>query len=376
MSEDFFEERSEQSAIKTQIVEQYFDAWAGVMKSSATRYGHADKRLAYFDLFCGPGRYKDGSVSVPIRIIEKAVKDEYLAQNLVTVFNDKDEDAVSYLRDELNRTSGIESLKYRPDILCGEVDDQFRQKIEKKNLIPSLSFLDPWGYKALSLGLIEAFIKDWGCDCFFFFNYNRISMGMENPAISQHIDSLFSKGIADRVRLQIAENNYTPSQRNSLILDAIIYALEQKAGNQKRFVLPFCFKTDNGNRISHYLIFVTKHFRGYDIMKDIMHRASSEVNQGVASFAYCPADKIAPRLFEMSQPRDALEERLISNYSGRRFKLEELYEEDSYRTPYVMKNYQEAVLELEAKGRVTIERPSSRSPKNRVARQSILEFNK
>src|SRR5207248_10024637 len=38
-------------------------------------------------------------------------------------------------------------------------------------------FVDPFGYKGLSLQLVNSVIKDWGCDCVFFFNYNRISMG-------------------------------------------------------------------------------------------------------------------------------------------------------------------------------------------------------
>ena len=53
-----------------------------------------------------------------------------------------------------------------------------------------------------------------------------------------------------------------------------------------RYVLPFRFKNERGKRTSHHLIFVSEHFRGYEIMKDIMSRESTGDTQGVPSFEY------------------------------------------------------------------------------------------
>jgi len=33
----------------------------------------SDGKLAYIDLFAGPGRYEDGSASTPLMVLEKAV---------------------------------------------------------------------------------------------------------------------------------------------------------------------------------------------------------------------------------------------------------------------------------------------------------------
>ena len=63
MPSNFFDESEEQSAIKTAIVSKYFMAWAQVIIPSAEKH---DNRIAYIDLFCGPGRYKDGTESTPI----------------------------------------------------------------------------------------------------------------------------------------------------------------------------------------------------------------------------------------------------------------------------------------------------------------------
>ena len=61
----FFEESREQSQIKARIVAKYFWAWANVI-IGATR---AQTHIAYVDLFSGPGRYEDGTLSTPLLVL-------------------------------------------------------------------------------------------------------------------------------------------------------------------------------------------------------------------------------------------------------------------------------------------------------------------
>ena len=55
------------------------------------------------------------------------------------------------------------------------------------------------------------------------------------------------------------------------------------------YVLAFPFKNERGIRTTHYLIFISKHILGYNIMKGIMGPSSSHHPQGVPSFEYNPA---------------------------------------------------------------------------------------
>jgi hypothetical protein len=126
-----------------------------------------------------------------------------------------------------------------------------------------------------------------------------------------------------------------------------------------RHVLPFRFMNDNGNRTSHHLIFVSKHFKGYEIMKGIMARESSSSSQGVASFEYNPADRRQPLLFELTRPIDDLAESLMSTFSGKTLSMREVYEQHNVGTPYIDKNYKEVLLKLEEEGRITTN-PSQR----------------
>src|SRR5215831_4004167 len=82
---DFFGERKDQSRIKSLIVSDYFWAWAKVIIPTARTHSG---RIAYIDLFAGPGRYDDGTKSTPLLVLERAIKDPVMQQMLVTLFND------------------------------------------------------------------------------------------------------------------------------------------------------------------------------------------------------------------------------------------------------------------------------------------------
>ncbi|MCL4731710.1 MAG: three-Cys-motif partner protein TcmP, partial [Planctomycetes bacterium] len=93
----FFEETTVQSQIKAEIVEKYFDTWAGIVTATQNRWQH-EKRIGYVDLFAGPGRYKSGAISTPIRVLQRAIKKPIYAERLQAIFNDKDEENVKSLQ--------------------------------------------------------------------------------------------------------------------------------------------------------------------------------------------------------------------------------------------------------------------------------------
>ncbi len=70
MATSFFDESSEQSQIKAQIVSKYF--WASATVITSSKYV---ERIAYIDMFGGPGRYEDGTKPTPLLILEKAIAD-------------------------------------------------------------------------------------------------------------------------------------------------------------------------------------------------------------------------------------------------------------------------------------------------------------
>jgi three-Cys-motif partner protein len=97
--EDFFEEQREQSQIKSEIVQKYFWAWAKVVIPSARKYSG---KIAYIDLFAGPGTYADGSKSTPILILERAIQEPDMRDLLVALFNDVNPEHAAALERAIN----------------------------------------------------------------------------------------------------------------------------------------------------------------------------------------------------------------------------------------------------------------------------------
>ncbi len=99
MSQQFFQEQREQSIIKARIVSKYFSAWARVILGVQKKYRNRSQKMAYVDLFAGPGRYDDQSKSTPLLVLETILANPELSQRVVTMFNDKDEANIGSLRE-------------------------------------------------------------------------------------------------------------------------------------------------------------------------------------------------------------------------------------------------------------------------------------
>jgi three-Cys-motif partner protein len=341
-SEKFFDERTDQSEVKARIVQKYFYAWANVIMPTAEKSGG---RIAYIDLYAGPGRYKDGAASTPLLVLEHAISHPKMSQMLVALFNDSDSQKTATLQSEIDNLAGVDQLKHKPVVSCGEIDEEAADYFNRTRLVPTFSFIDPFGYKGLSLKIVHGVIKDWGCDCVFFFNYNRINAGISNEMVATHINALFGKERADQLRAKLPGK--TPTLREALILEELAKEIKSLGG---KYVLPLTFKNSSGTRTSHKLVFVSKHFKGYEIMKDIMATESSTEDQGVPSLTYSPADADMPLLFSLQRPLDELRDSLLSHFSNSEHSLDEIYESHSVDTPYVKKNYRAILGKLENEG--------------------------
>ena len=111
------EERQEQSEAKARIVTKYFSAWASVIMPSAQRNGG---KIAYIDLYAGPGRYKDGAASTPLLVLQTAINHPQMCQILVSYFNDVENNNIKTLEREIRNLPNIENLNYSPIVRCGE----------------------------------------------------------------------------------------------------------------------------------------------------------------------------------------------------------------------------------------------------------------
>jgi len=371
VADTFFDEQSEQSQVKAEIISKYFWAWAKVIIGAQKRYpDRSEGRIAYIDLFAGPGRYRGGAKTTPVMVLEQAIQEPDFRERLVCLFNDKDENNTRSLEVALAELPGIETMKFQSQIDTGEVGADVVHRFESMSLVPTFFFVDPFGYKGLSLRLVNSVLKDWGCDCVFFFNYNRINMGLGNAAVEEHMDALFGKARADSLRDKFALQ-VKPEEREVFILEELTKAMKDMGG---QFVLPFRFRNEKGSRTTHHLIFVTKHFRGYDIMKGIMAGYGSVSDQGVTRLEYSPADARTPLLFDFYRPLDDLEDMLLSDCAGRTVGFKDLYESHSVGKGYIAKNYRELLCRMEAAGKIKLDPSCPPRRKNTVAEHVRITF--
>ena len=348
----FFEEAKEQSRVKSSIVSNYFGAWAEVMEKTLIRYRN-DRRLAYIDLFSGPGIYQDGTESTPLLVLRQAIASPFLSKNLITVFNDKDQSNIDSLRTALSEIENVHFLQCQPYFLCDEVGDNFINWFNTAKMPPSLVFIDPWGYKSLSLQLIRACTKGWGCDCIFFFNYRRINQYLTVDQFRDHMRLLFGEKRFECLRKKV--NALGVQERESEIVGSFTEALKEKCA---KFVLPFKFKEGSSDRTSHYLFLTTKHFKGYDIMKSILTKMSSTSFQGVANFEFAPIENYQMSFMDkFHRPVDKLANKLNEKYHGKKITFKKMYESDSVGTWFIAKHFRKALKILEHEGKIQVHDP-------------------
>jgi hypothetical protein len=87
------------------------------------------------------------------------------------------------LKTAIDAVPGVGTLRYRPTIQNRIIDGKWAGILSKLQ-VPTLVFLDPCGYKGLSLKLISSVLGGFGNDCIFFFNYSRINMKLDLEIMS------------------------------------------------------------------------------------------------------------------------------------------------------------------------------------------------
>ncbi|HEY8938139.1 MAG TPA: three-Cys-motif partner protein TcmP [Cyclobacteriaceae bacterium] len=351
--EDFFTDQSIASKIKAAIVFKYFCAWANIIGSIGP------EKIGYLDFFSGPGKYQDGNDSTPILILKEAIRVPRIRQTLVTMFQDANDEYIKTLKRNVEEIPDVDQLKFRPYIEVNKVGEEVTKKLQEISLIPSLIFIDPFGYNGLSLELLGSAIKDWGCDCIFFFNYNRINAAITNPIFTNNVNLIFGKEIADKLRQEV--EGKSADERQKLIMERLAEALNSVKG---KFKVEFKFYQEDSKKTSHYVVLVTKHQKGYEVMKETM-ATFSDLADGVPTYEYQPKKDppVTGDLFAKKTSKIIdLAEDLAVKFSGKTHKVKDVYHKHNVGTPYILSNYKKALMYLESENRLEVDKPAAQRP--------------
>ena len=380
LSSNFFAEPEEQSRVKSAIVSKYFKAWVTIILSTQMnnerKYPGHKNTIAYVDFYAGPGKYDNGEFATPLLIIREAQSVPGLPERMSYYFNDSDENNVGKLKNNIQDM--FPGLKSSIHFYNEEVGTNFIDFMKAKpdNTV-SFCFIDPFGYAGVTRELIAASLQGWGSEVIFFFNFNRVRMAINNPIVEKHMQELFGDRLDTLRELLSATNGYSQEEKEvrimNLLYDSIRTAAQEQAGADKVYMLPFCFKAKKGSRTSHYIIQVTKHVRGFMLMKDVMAKKSSSVVDDVPNFTFLNSEYTQGSLRELLEhPLEDLADELLNTYAGRQITTLALIEDHTIHTLFTKNNYKTVLYQLFADKRIQVNRSPQRA--NTFADDIVIMF--
>ncbi|MBD5505577.1 MAG: three-Cys-motif partner protein TcmP [Lachnospiraceae bacterium] len=358
---NFFEKQTLSSRVKASIVAEYFPSYAKIISSK-----HVPRRIGYYDLFAGPGKYDDGNPSTPILLARNCVKDRYLRERVWMVFNDKEyKEALEqnftqefptgtftqkiYFRDqEVGSCQGINTFLVTDTMENG------------KNECPAVLFIDPFGYKNIDTSIIAKFLSFWGNEAFIFINTKRINPAFENDKFDLILRELFPSSYEEtKVNIRLKR---TVAERLQYIIDSLgreYQKLVPVKGREQVYYTAFKFQEEDSVTTSHYILHITKSRRGFDLIKQIYTDFANvgTIFDGVNTYTFDP--KLGSRnssldLFDTkSENIDVLKETLYSTFKGQILTAFEVFESHQIKTLYSRNHYTEALRRLVNEGRVT-----------------------
>jgi len=351
---DFFEQQTPSSRIKASIVAQYFPSYCKIISKQYTA-----PVIRYIDLFAGPGQYKDGQLSTPLLIAERCLKDEFLRKQVQFLFNDIEHSET--LRNNFNLRFPDSPFPHQPrfgnlEVGQNEVIREFLQKPtykDRKNVSPSLLFIDPFGYKGIETAVLAQFMKNWGNEVFIFVNMKRIHPALENDNFDGLMQVLFPTTL-EQVR---KDRRYSANtmERISLIINSL--GEEYKAILGEAYYTAFQFQEEDSDATSHYILHITKHHRGYDLVKQIYTDFANVGTMFDGKHTYTfDAKKLdgEPEMFDVAEMNvQQLAVELAAKYAGRRISALELFDLDHKTKLHSRSHYVAALRSLVTQGRVS-----------------------
>ena len=342
MSDIFFASQTLRSRIKSFVVGDYYREWGHIIA-----YGkHSSGVMGYVDLFAGPGIYEDGAESTPLMVLRKTLDSQVLSERVQLVFNDKDSGYVSTLKLAVADLvdSGSVSLWHEPLFFNFEVGPSTLTWFRELGLGPCLFFLDPFGYRGLTMDLIAGLVSEWGSDCIFLFNYSALHKHLYNEGEDASVADFWN--FDDLVSLKANLSGASPLDSEYRTVRFLSECMRQRG---VPYILPMRFTMEGSAQTSYHLVLASKHFRAYELMKEVMHRVSTGHVEGAVPFEFVFRDDSVLQIPMLGlRPEDHLHERLFSKFASQSLSFRDLYRcfEEENTTPFIKRHYVNAIDQL------------------------------
>jgi len=247
----------EHSEIKVKLLELYLEQYTRVLALAK-----GVREIFIYDLFCGEGKYendKEGSPLIILRIIKNIYSRNKMSGNFDAKFhchfNDFDKDKIDKL------STYIEGKKlHNTDIGTLEFTSEDYQALKNKILAERTNsgnkrfvFIDPYGYKEISISDIEAFLSDGHTEVLLFLP-TQFMYRFEKTATPESLHKFLTE--------VLIESDFKTSVSGVEFINKLRDGFRNKLKEKRHFVDSFII-TREGNQY-FALFFFTSHLYGFE----------------------------------------------------------------------------------------------------------------
>lgn len=338
-------------------------AWADII-------GRHSQKITYVDLFAGKGTHKSGEHCTAIQVMQLASKEKLLLDNLRIVLNDK---KTKYYRElmDLIETMGFND-RFTRGIKLYNVDAiKLAQELVKLRAEgPMFCFIDPYSFRGLSSEIVRIVIGSWGSECLLFFATSAINRNLKRSDCEKHFLNIFPRNILEKLRVHSDQDE---KGREEVILEEFVGICR---GCGAEFVLPFQVNIKSTERKSHHLIYMTKHFRGFAIMKEIMANESTSIDT-IPTYKYkgnSSHDAMPLELGLEDSPMEKLKSILLEDFKGQKIAVKDILDACHKKGYiYTVLNIKKALEYLDVENRL-IDLTEKPRRKNTFGKSRIVKF--
>lgn len=316
---------------KHQILTAYLKAWAPIVTRSAGQLPASQRpeRALFIDGFAGPGEYSGGELGSPLLVIDELVAHEASFPVPVRcVFVEKRPDRRSHLNAVLASRSA--EVKASPNVEIAPITEGDCESVVRSALDvydsrhtpfgPALTFLDQFGYGAVSMDLIRRLLAHRSSEVLAYLNYRDMNRFLDDESKDSARDSTFGTPVWRNARTSNAR------ERSRFLLGLYRRQLREAAG--ATYVWDFAMADDNGNLL-YWLFFATNHDRGLEVMKRAMWSVDSS-----GCFGFSDAQDPDQLTMFGSYDDDHLVAALTSKFKGKRASVREIRDWVLVSTPH------------------------------------------
>jgi len=250
MQKSFFDEKREPAKIKHLILEKYLRAWAKVI-------GNKFPAGFYVDAFAGAGKYRTGEEGSPLIAARILGEEERPNCRFKVICVEKDR---QYFRRLQN---AISQQKPRVPVTpyLGEFDTHVDKILAEVGDTPAFFFIDPSGFDGVEMETIRKILCLEHKEVLINFMYHALPrvISPSSPASPELLDAFFGG----------------PEWRDKRKLDLLRLYLDRLRHDG---ALTYCFrnKFPAKDQTLYYLVYATRVFLAFKIMKDVMRNKELE----------------------------------------------------------------------------------------------------